>query len=335
MEFASPWWLLLLLGLPFVARFLRRPGGPMSGAMRYPQVFALPWRQTARTAGARLLPWLTLVALALLIVAMARPRRLQETVTVSSEGIDIVLAFDISGSMQAEDFQPTNRFTVARQVLEDFIAGTEGDRLALVVFAAQAFTQSPLTLDYSMVRQLLDQVRIGMVDESGTAIGMAIATSAARLEKSDAKSRIIVLLTDGMNNAGAIDPITAAKAAGAIGVRIYAVGVGSEEGALVPVDDPVFGRTYARNPDGSYQRTMMDEETLRKIAELSGGKYYRAADPDALRKIYEQIRQLEKSKFETDEYRRYQELAGRFLWPALVLLTLQTVLAATWLRKVP
>jgi len=335
MEFASPYWLLLLLGLPFVARFLRRPGRPASGAMQYPQVFALQWRPTARTAGARALPWLTVVALALLIVAMARPRRLQETVTVSSEGIDIVLTLDISGSMQAEDFQPTNRFTVARQVLEDFIAGTEGDRLALVVFAAKAFTQSPLTLDYAMVRRLLDDVEIGMVDESGTAIGMAIATGAARLEKSDAASRILILLTDGMNNAGAIDPITAAKAAGAIGVKIYAVGVGSEEGALIPVDDPVFGRTYARNPDGSYQRTMMDEETLRKIAELSGGKYYRAADPDALRRIYEEIRQLEKSKFETNEYRRYQEMAGRFLWPALLLLALQTFLASTWLRKVP
>lgn len=335
MEFASPWWLLLLLGLPVLGHFLRRPGRPASGAMQYPQVFALQWRRTSRTVAARALPWLTVAALGLLIVAMARPRVLRETVTVSSEGIDIVLAFDISGSMQAEDFQPTNRFTVARQVLEDFIAGTEGDRLALVVFAAKAFTQSPLTLDYSMVRQLLDQVRIGMVDESGTAIGMAIATSAARLEKSDARSRIIILLTDGMNNAGAIDPITAAKAAGAMGVKIYAVGVGSEEGALIPVDDPIFGRTYARNPDGSYQRTMMDEATLRTIAELSGGKYYRAADPDTLRKIYEEIRQLEKSKFETNEYRRYQEMAGRFLWPGLLLLVLQTLLASTWLRKVP
>ena len=303
--------------------------------MQYPQVSALRWRPTARTVAVRALPWLTVVALALLIIAMARPRRLQETVTVSSEGIDIVLALDISGSMQAEDFQPTNRFTVARQVLRDFITGTQGDRLALVVFAAKAFTQSPLTLDYTMVHRLLDQVEIGMVDESGTAIGMAIATSAARLEKSKAKSRIIILLTDGMNNAGAIDPITAAKAAGAIGVKIYAVGVGSEEGALIPVDDPIFGRTYARNPDGSYQRTMMDEATLRKIAQVSGGKYYRAADPDTLRKIYEEIRRLEKSKFEMNEYRRYQEMAGRFLWAALLLLVVQTFLASTWLRKAP
>ncbi len=335
MEFASPWWLLLLLGLPILVRFMRVPGRPASGAIQYPQVSVLRWRPTARTVAVRALPWLTVVALALLIIAMARPRRLQETVTVSSEGIDIALALDISGSMQAEDFQPTNRFTVARQVLRDFITGTQGDRLALVVFAAKAFTQSPLTLDYAMVRRLLDQVEIGMVDESGTAIGMAIATSAARLEKSKAKSRIIILLTDGMNNAGAIDPITAAKAAGAIGVKIYAVGVGSEEGALIPVDDPIFGRTYARNPDGSYQRTMMDEATLRKIAQVSGGKYYRAADPDTLRKIYEEIRRLEKSKFEMNEYRRYQEMAGRFLWAALLLLVLQTFLASTWLRKAP
>jgi Ca-activated chloride channel family protein len=288
-----------------------------------------------RTAAARTLPWLSVIALALLVLAMGRPRRLQEVVTVTSEGIDIVLTLDISGSMQAEDFQPRNRFTVARDVLEQFIEGTEGDRLALVVFAAKAFTQCPLTLDYGMLDQLLQQVEIGMVDESGTAIGMAIATGAARLETSDATSRIIILLTDGMNNAGAIDPMTAAKAAGAIGVKVYAVGVGSEEGALIPVDDPVFGRTYARNPDGSYQRTEMDEASLREIARISGGKYYRAADPNALRAIYEEIRQLEQSKFETTEYRRYTELAGVFLWPGALLLALQALLSCTWLRKVP
>jgi len=335
MEFASPWWLVLLVGLPVVARWLRRPGRPDAGAMLYPEIWALRWRQTVRTAAARALPWLSVLALALLIVALARPRRLQDVVKVSSEGIDIVLTLDISGSMQAEDFQPRNRFTVAREVLEKFVEGTEGDRLALVVFAAKAFTQCPLTLDYGMLEQLLEQVEIGMVDETATAIGMAIATGAARLETSDATSRIIILLTDGMNNAGAIDPMTAARAAGAIGVKIYAVGVGSEEGALVPLDDPVFGRTYARNPDGSYQRTEMDEESLREIAEISGGRYFRAADPDALQAIYEEIRQLEKSKFETTEYRRYREMAGLFLWPGALLLALQALLSCTWLRKVP
>ncbi|MGD9496443.1 MAG: VWA domain-containing protein [Armatimonadota bacterium] len=334
MELASPWWLLLLLGLPAIGLLLRRPGDAHAGAMLYPDLRPLPLRRTVRAAAARALPWLSVLALGLLIVAMARPRRLQEVVAVASEGIDIVLTLDISGSMQAEDFQPRNRFTVAREVLEQFIAGTRGDRLALVIFAGKAFTQCPLTLDYDMLTQLLGQVELGMI-EDGTAIGMAIATGAARLEQSKAASRIIILLTDGMNNAGAIDPLTAAKAAAAIGVKVYAVGVGSEEGALIPVDDPIFGRTYARNPDGSYQRTKMDEEALRAIAAVGGGKYFRAADPDALRQIYEEIRRLEKSRFETTEYHRYEEMAGLFLWPATLLLALQALLSCTWLRKVP
>ncbi|NLO05177.1 MAG: VWA domain-containing protein [candidate division WS1 bacterium] len=334
MEFADPWWLVLLLALPIVGWLLRRPGDHGSGGMLYPNVWALRKHVTLRMLAARGLPWLTVIALALLIVAMARPRRLDEVVQVSSEGIDIVLALDVSGSMRAEDFQPHNRFMVAQDVLHRFIDGSDGDRLALVVFAGKAFTQCPLTLDYDMVQRLLGQVQIGMI-EDGTAIGMAIATAAARLELSDADSRVIILLTDGVNNTGAIDPVTAAKAAGAIGVKIYAVGVGSDEGARIPIDDPVFGRNYARNPDGSFQRSDMDEETLRRVAELSGGEYFRAADPQTLRDIYERIRAMEKSRFETTEYRRYQELAGTLIWPAVVLLALQALLANTWLRKIP
>ncbi|MEA3403292.1 MAG: VWA domain-containing protein [Armatimonadota bacterium] len=334
MELARPLWLLLLLALPGVVWLMRRPGSRRSGAMAYPDVWDLRARRTPRTVAARALPWLSVVALALMVVAMARPRRLEEVVSVTSEGIDIVLALDISGSMRAEDFQPRNRFNVAKSVLQRFVAGTEGDRLALVVFAGKAFTQCPLTLDYEMLQQLLSQVELGMI-EDGTAIGMAIATAAARLEKSEAASRVIILLTDGVNNAGAIDPITAAKAAGAVGVKVYAVGVGTEEGARIPIDDPLFGRTYARNPDGTFKRTEMDEETLRAVAELSEGEYYRAADPNALEEIYETIRTLEKSEFESRQYRRYQELAPALLWPAMGLLAVQVLLSCTWLRKVP
>jgi Ca-activated chloride channel family protein len=334
MEFAQPWWLLLLALVPVIGWMLRRPGDPGSGGMTYPDVRGLSGTVTARMRAARARPWLTVIALSLLIVAMARPRRLQEVVEVSAEGIDIVLTLDISGSMRAEDFQPDNRFVVAKRVLRRFIERTHDDRLALVVFAGKAFTQCPLTLDHEMVLRLLKDVELGMV-EDGTAIGMAIATSAARLEESDAESRVVILLTDGRNNAGAIDPVTAAKAAGAIGVKVYAVGVGSEQGARIPIDDPRFGRMYARNPDGSYQRTKMDEETLEQVAELSGGQYFRAADPDSLQKIYEEIRSLEKSRFETTEYRRYEELAGELILPALALLAVQVLLSCTWLRKVP
>jgi Ca-activated chloride channel family protein len=334
MGFAEPWWLLLLALIPVIGWLLCRPGERGSGAISYSSLWSLPGRETFRLQAARALPWLSVIALTLLIVAMARPRTLQEFGTVTSEGIDVVLTLDVSGSMRAEDFQPDNRFMVARAVLERFIARTRGDRLALVVFAGKAFTQCPLTVDYDMVQRLLKDVELGMI-EDGTAIGMAIATGAGRLEKSEAASRIIILLTDGVNNAGAIDPLTAAKAAGAIGVKIYAVGVGSREGARIPVDDPIFGRTYARNPDGSYQRTKMDEGTLRQVAEVSGGEYFRAADPDSLQQIYERIRALEKSEFETTQYRRYEELSGKLIWPALALLAIHVLLSCTWLRKVP
>ncbi len=334
MEFAEPWWLLALVLVPAVGWLLRRPGDHGSGGMSYPDVGSLEGRVTGRLLAARAAPWLTIIALTLMIVAMARPRQLEEVAEVSAEGIDIVLTLDISGSMRAEDFQPDNRFVVAKRVLRSFIERTRDDRLALVVFAGKAFTQCPLTLDHEMVLRLLKDVELGMV-EDGTAIGMAIATGAARLEKSDAKSRAVILLTDGRNNAGSIDPVTAAKAAGAIDVKVYAVGVGTQEGARIPIDDPVFGRSYARNPDGSYQRTKMDEETLKRVAELSGGKYFRAADPEALEQIYEQIRSLEKSRFETTQYRRYQEFAGALMLPALALLALEVVLSCTWLRKIP
>jgi len=334
MEFASPYFLLALLALPVLGRWLHRPGQGHSSAIKYSEVRALGGGQSMRAALAQALPWVGLVGLGLLMMGMARPRKLREVVPVSAEGIDIVLTLDISGSMRAEDFKPRNRFIVAKEVLQQFIAGTRGDRLALVVFAGKAFTQCPLTLDYQVLGGLLEQVELGMI-EDGTAIGMAIAAAASRLERSEAKSRVIILLTDGVNNRGQIDPVTAAKAAGALGVKIYAVGVGSREGALIPIDDPIFGKVYARDPDGTYKRTKIDEETLQRVAKLSNGKHFRATDPDALERIYAEIRKLEKSKFEMTEYRRYQEMAGRFVWPAVALLALQAVLSCTWLRKVP
>ena len=334
MEFAQPWWLLLLALIPVVGWMLRRPGDEGSGGMSYPAIRALGRPVTARVRASRALPWITVIALTILIVAMARPRTLQEVVEVSSEGIDIVLALDISGSMRARDFPPDNRFEVAKRVLTRYVERSQHDRLGLVIFAGKAFTQCPLTLDHDMLLRLLEDVEIGMV-EDGTAIGMAIATAAARLERSEAESRVIILLTDGRNNTGAIDPITAAKAAGAIGVKIYAVGVGSTEGARMPIDDPVFGRTYAHDPEGDLDRTAIDEESLREVARLSGGQYFSAADPETLDNIYEQIRTLEKSRFETTEYRRYQELAGPLILSALGLLALQVLLSCTWLRKIP
>lgn len=334
MSFAAPWWLSLLLLLPLVGWFLRQPGGRESGALRYPDASKMPGRATARVRAARALPWLSVVVLALMIVAMARPQRLQEVGTVSSEGIDIMLALDISGSMRAMDMGARNRFEVAREVMREFIARSSGDRLGLVVFSGQAFTQCPLTTDYRMVARLLEEVEMGMVAD-GTAIGMAIVTAAARLEDSEAKSRVVILLTDGVNNTGAIDPITAARAAAALGIRIYPVGIGTPTGGRVPFEDPVFGGGYAREADGSYRIMEFDEEQLRQIAALTDGSYFSAEDPAALRSIYEEIRALEKSEIKTTEYRRYEELAPRLIWSAVAVLLLQIALASTWLRKIP
>ncbi len=334
MSFAAPWWLLLLPLLPVIGWFLRRPGDSDSGAITYPRVLALPPTQTPRQRVAVGLPWMTIIALALLILAMARPQRLEAVGTRTSEGIDIVLALDISGSMRATDLGSRNRFEVARDVMRDFIARSSGDRLALVIFAGQAFTQCPLTTDHTMVSRLLEKVEMGMVDD-GTAIGMAIATAAARLEQSEAESRIIILLTDGVNNTGAIDPTTAAKLAGALGIRIYTVGVGNPGGSRIPADDPMFGRGHAREPEGRFHLMEFDEEELRRIAALSGGEYFSAADPDALEQIYEHIRTLEKSDVEMTEYRRYEELAGALILPAIALIALQVLLSCTWLRKIP
>ena len=222
---------------------------------------------SARSAA--LLPWLRLAAFVLLVLALARPQTQAAVEQDAGQGIDIMLTMDISGSMLAEDFEPKNRFVVAQETLERFANETQNDRLGLVIFARQAFTQCPLTLDHEMVAQLIRQVQQGMIDD-GTAVGMAIATAAHRLRESKAKSKVIILMTDGMNNSGKIDPLTAAKAAAALGIRIYAIGVGKEGGAPIPLYRGVLGKQYDRNPDGTLKLTEVDEETLKKVAATTG-----------------------------------------------------------------
>lgn len=328
MSFANPWILALLLLLPVLGWRLARPGKPGSAVAVYPDLRLLGGRgRGLRPFLARHLPWLRLLALALLICALARPQELAGVKETGGAGIDIMLALDISGSMRAQDFRPRNRFVVAREVLREFIGQAGANRLGLVVFAAQAFTQSPLASDHEIVAQLLERVNIGMLDKDGTAIGMAIATAANRLQASKARSRVIILLTDGVNNMGEIDPPTAAQAAAALGIKIYTIAVGKQGGAAVPVPDPILGQRF--------MRAELDEKTLQKIASLTHGQYFRATDAEALRKIYQQIDQMEKSEFVTKREKRYHERFGRFLWPGLCLLLLQFVLASTWLRKAP
>jgi Ca-activated chloride channel family protein len=274
------------------------------------------------------LPVLRTLAIVLLAFALARPQSGRKGQEVSAEGIDIMLVLDISGSMRAEDFKPQNRLYVAKQVIKEFIEGRHSDRIGLVVFSKQSFTQCPLTLDYGVLFNFLDQVDFGMI-EDGTAIGLAIANAVNRLRESDAKSKVVILLSDGRNNAGEIDPITAAQAAKAMNVKIYTVGAGKPGNAPYPIDDPIFGRRYV------YIQNEIDEPTLRQIAQITGGEYFRAKDEKTLASIYKRISRMEQTEIKVKEYLQYNELFSRYAFLGLVLLVAEIILANTRYRKIP
>ncbi len=279
---------------------------------------------------------LRLLAVAALIVAFARPQSTSKTEKIYTEGIDIILALDASGSMKAEDFRPKNRFQAAKDVISDFIGHTNNNRLGLVVYASNAYTQCPLTLDYSVLLNILDRTTLDMLDGKSTAIGMAIATSVNRLKKSKAKSKVIILLTDGRNNKGEIDPITAARIAATFGIKIYTIGMGKEGGAPMYVDHPVLGRIVARDANGEimmYEEP--DEDTLVEIARITGGRYFRATDEKKLTRIYEDIASMEKSKIKTEQKINYTEYFQYPLLAALLLLALELVLGMTRFRTLP
>jgi Ca-activated chloride channel family protein len=271
---------------------------------------------------------LRLLAIALVILAVAHPQTGRSQHTEYAEGIDIMLVLDTSGSMQAQDFEPKNRLFVAREVVKEFIAKRRQDRIGLVVFAADAITQCPLTLDYTLLAKLVDGVDFGMLDD-GTAIGVALATACNRLRSSDATSRVVILLTDGQNNAGMVDPITAARVAASLGVKVYTVGVGTRGRAPMPIDDPVFGRRLVSVD------VDIDEPTLRRIAELTDGRYFRATDRAELEEIYDRIDALEKSKVESETYVEYTSRFAWFVILALGLLMLELAFEQTWLRETP
>jgi Ca-activated chloride channel family protein len=256
-----------------------------------------------------------------MIVALSRPRSGAHAENVTSEGINIVLVIDLSSSMLAQDFQPQNRLEVAKDVVKRFVAARTSDRIGVVAFAAEALTQVPLTTDYPVVNAAVDNLAAGQL-EDGTAIGTAIATAANRLRDAPGRSRVMIVLTDGENNRGAIDPRTAAKAAAVFGVKIYTVGVGTEGMAPVPVGRGLFGLRYEN------RIVRIDEPLLSDVAKTTGGRYYRARDAAALERIYEEINRLEREPVRTRSYVRYTEL---FRWPlylaALALVT-ELLLAA-------
>lgn len=330
-EIASPWWLLLIpvaIGL-FIWRRSRR-----RSSIRYSNVNLVRGsKQSLKASLFIALAWLELFGLIFLSLAASRPRSGSIQEKTYTEGVDIVLVLDISGSMKALDFKPKNRLEAAKKVAAEFIQKraddpTSNDRIGLVVFAAKAFTQCPLTLDYGVLLEFLEGVEIGQI-EDGTAIGTAIATGLNRLRNSEAKSKVMILLTDGVNNRGEVDPITAARAAKALGVRIYTIGVGVEGFALYPVDDPLFGTRYARMP------VEIDERILRTVADISGAEYFRATDTESLRKIYDEINKLEKTKIEVRQFTRHRELFPTFIWLALIFLLADVFLKNTIFRKIP
>jgi len=255
---------------------------------------------------------LVLCGIILSLIALARPRAVEPADFIQRRGVDIAMVLDVSGSMQSVDFEPS-RLDVARSTVDSFIAGRDGDRIALVIFAGEAFTRIPLTLDHNIVRESLAGVSTESVNQDGTAIGMAISVGINRLKKSDAASRIMILATDGDNNAGAIDPVTASRLAAESGIRIYTIGIGSDR-MILPSQS--FGQTIYRQYPGGF-----DEELLQQIAETTGGRYYRAMDSKTLERIFNTIDQLEKTEFEDENFKEYRELAFPFIAAALALLT--------------
>ena len=283
---------------------------------------------SARVRFKRALPALWAAGMVLLCVALARPRSGVTYEEYLTRGVDIMLTLDCSGSMMSEDFKPDNRLAVAKAVVKDFVQSRPSDRLGLVVFAGQAFTQCPLTLDHGILLTFLDRVKTGLI-EDGTAIGNALAISVDRLTKSDAKSKVIVLLTDGQNNRGEVDPLTAAEIARTFNIKVYTIGVGTRGFAMMPVDDPVFGKRYVQ------VQVDIDEDVLTKIAQRTGGKYFRATDAEKLKDIYRTIGSLEKSEVKTRQQVSWNDHYRWFLVPGLFLLLAVVLADLTWLRSLP
>ena len=266
------------------------------------------------------------IAITLLIIAIARPQSFSTGENVYTEGIDVAILLDISGSMLAEDFKP-NRLDAAKNVIDEFIGGRTSDKIGLVVFAGKSFTQCPLTIDYSVLRNLLKDIKSGMI-EDGTAIGTAIANGVNRLKDSKGKSKIIILLTDGVNNSGEVDPITAAQIAQTFGIRIYTVGVGTRGDAPYPFQTP-FGIQYQMVP------VEIDETVLKQVAQITDGHYFRATDNKKLEEIYQEIDKMEKTRVEITSYRNAKELFYAWAGGGLLLLLLELILSRTYLRKLP
>lgn len=313
LEFQQPWWLLLLALVPLLYGWYVWRGQKLEGVIRYSSL-ALFDRASLRsgrlTVG--ILLGLKFVVIALLVLALARPRVTDVIQETKVEIIDIILVLDISSSMRAADFKP-NRLEAAKKVAEQFIMDRPHDRIGIVVFAGESFIQCPLTHDTNVLLNLLTQVNIIDQEHDGTAIGMAIANAINRLRDTETASKVMILLSDGSNNAGELDPSTAAQLAQEFGIKIYTIGAGTRGMAPYPVSDPIWGQRMVS------VEVDLDEETLREVASITGGRYFRATDQESLAEIYGQINQLERTEIEISEYMNVKELYSWFVIPASVL----------------
>ncbi len=329
-RFGAPWALVLLPAAGAAAWWTARARRRATARVRLPGAAGLaPVARSPWTRIDRAIPWVRGAVLVLLVLAPARPQSGASIETTSTEGVDVVIALDDSGSMRCEDFRPLNRLAVAKKTVAEFIAGRDSDRIGLVVFSAIATTRCPLTLDHAMLASFLDEVDFTPQEDDGTAIGLGLATAVNRLRTSPARSKVVVLVTDGRNNRGQIGPEAAAEAARALGVRVYTIGVGSRGEAPYPVEEGVFGKRYVM------LREELDEPLLTKIAATTGGSYYRATDPEALRQVFAKIDSLEKTRVESRVRVLYTERFPLALFPAGLLFLGEALLAVTRLRRIP
>ncbi|MFH1847505.1 MAG: VWA domain-containing protein [Candidatus Omnitrophota bacterium] len=333
LRLASPWMFILCFIIPVMVYFFRKKKYSIQSSFRFSdQGFVKGINKSFRIRLSEKLIYLRSFALFLVVIALARPQTAIEETKVYVEGVDIVLAVDTSGSMNAMDFEiggkRVNRLEVVKDVVKDFIEKRPNDRIGMISFASLAYTICPLTLDHEWLEKNLGRVQLGMIQD-GTAIGAALSASLNRVKDTESKEKIIILLTDGRNNAGRISPETAAEAAKALGVRVYTIGAGTKGTAPFPVQD-MFGNVGLRQV-----KIEIDEDLLKKIADETGGEYFRATDTESLKQIYKRIDDLEKTPMEETGYNIYRELFGYFLIPGLFLLILEIILSNTVLRRIP
>jgi Ca-activated chloride channel family protein len=333
MTFAHPYVLLWLLLLPAMA-WLKGKWGQGASFLYSSVDLVRPVSGLKKSWAGRILAALRWLALAVFVVALAQPRLVKGETQIKASGVDIVVALDLSGSMASLDFeeggQRVNRIDMARRVLTKFIDGRPNDRIGLVAFATQAFIAAPLTLDHDFLQTVLARLKLGVIDENHTAIGSALMAALNRLSEVQSKSKIVILMTDGENNSGKVSPLTAADVAQTLKVKVYTIGIGIRGMAPMPVGTDQFGQVVTR-----MMAADVDEETLQKIADKTGGKYYRADSADTMRKIYAEIDSLEKTEVEVKKYEHFDELYRPVGLGGLALFLLEIILSQTVWRKLP